>query len=140
MKILKKIFVLLWSLPQFLLGRFLLFIYRKKVVKREVFEGVDVFYIEKFPAGISLYPYIILNSSYLKNYVSFREMTIKHEYGHCRQSLILGWLYLIVVGIPSISMNILSIISRKFGKGIFANNYYKRWPESWADRLGGVKR
>lgn len=140
MKILKD----LWQFPQLWLGFALLFIYTvpnpKKFKKKERYKETSVYYIEGFPNGISLSQTIILNSIYLNIPDSVREKTIMHEYGHFIQSQIFGPLYLIVIGLPSIVMNIISIFSRKFGKGKFANNYYNRWPESWADKLGGVDR
>ena len=35
-----------------------------------------------------------------------KEKTIKHEYGHQKQSLYLGWFYLLIIGIPSFLGNI----------------------------------
>jgi hypothetical protein len=63
------------------------------------------------------------------------ETTIRHELGHSRQSAILGPLYLPIVGLPSLVMNLASRVSPRIAAG-----YYQRWPESWADRLGGVLR
>lgn len=60
---------------------------------------------------------------------------ILHEMGHSKQSLMLGPLYLIVVGLPSIVMNVLTRASV-----LDPYRYYRRWPENWADRLGGVRR
>jgi hypothetical protein len=62
---------------------------------------------------------------------------IQHEYGHSRQSLYLGPLYLLVVGLPSITCNILF---RCFPTSTWQLHYYVRFPENWADKLGGVKR
>lgn len=62
-----------------------------------------------------------------------------HEYGHALQSRMLGPLYLFVVGVPS-SLRVAYasaqwIVTRKPWEG-----YYDGFPESWADRLGGVTR
>jgi hypothetical protein len=63
------------------------------------------------------------------------ELTIQHEYGHVSQSRLLGPLYLIVVGVPSFIMATLTLC------GVLSSErYYDRWPENWADRLGGVDR
>jgi hypothetical protein len=78
--------------------------------------------------GICLGPFCFSNSSY-------PEREIFHEYGHSRQSRYLGPLYLIVVGIPSLVMNILTRLHV-----LSLDRYYLRWPESWADRLGRVIR
>lgn len=61
---------------------------------------------------------------------------VKHEYGHTRQSKMLGPLYLLVIGLPSI------IWAGCFDKYREKNNvsYYSFYTESWADKLGGVER
>ena len=79
--------------------------------------------------GISLGKYIIVNQWSTKK-------TIMHEYGHCLQSKKLGWLYLAVIGLPSIVWAMLYGSVVKSTK----NGYYKFYTESWADKLGGVKR
>lgn len=126
--------LVLWQLPQVLLG-FLLYVgfglkyyttYKKEII---VYTG-------EIRWGVSLGLYILLGNSYM---AYDKERTLAHEYGHCKQSLYLGPLYLLIVGLPSILMNILSTILAKLGKSACILNYYNRWPESWADRLGGVK-
>lgn len=79
--------------------------------------------------GISLGKYIIVSQFATDN-------TISHELGHCRQSMYLGWLYLFVIGIPSI------VWAGLYGSIIkpSANGYYKFYTEHWADRLGNVER
>jgi len=68
--------------------------------------------------------------------VSTHELkTLKHEKGHCKQSEYLGPSYLIIIGLPSASGNLLA---RKFEW--WYKNYYKLPWEAWADKLGGVKR
>ena len=84
-----------------------------------------------------------LNSSAETQRVFLR--LIKHEQGHCRQSVMLGPLYLVVVGIPSALLNALTRLQssrydllKRIGHEAYWN-YYKVYPERWADRLGGVK-
>lgn len=79
--------------------------------------------------GISLGRYIIVNQFAM-------DKTIYHELGHCRQSMYLGWLYLIVIGIPSI------VWAGLYGKVIkpTTNGYYNFYTEKWADKLGNVQR
>ena len=61
--------------------------------------------------------------------------TYRHEWGHCRQSFLLGWLYLPAIGLPSIVWAGLKRL------GLFKDiDYYAFYTEKWADRLGGVKR
>lgn len=116
-----------WELPQTLLGWILTLFYQ--VRNTQDYQDVKVVYLEKARIGISLGRYIIF-------YHWASENTHKHEYGHTRQSKYLGPLYLLVVGLPSITLNILSSIIG----GKFASNYYNRFPEDWADKLGNVTR
>ena len=59
---------------------------------------------------------------------------LRHEIGHCLQSRYLGPLYLLVVGLPSL---VLFVIARIFKKD--PHWYHSRFPENWANRLGGVR-
>ena len=58
---------------------------------------------------------------------------VRHEYGHCRQSRILGPFYLLVIGLPSLLWALWWTPGRSVG-------YYSFYTERLADRLGGVKR
>jgi hypothetical protein len=80
--------------------------------------------------SVSLGKYIFLCPAHWDN-----EKVLLHECGHQKQSLILGWLYLLVIGIPS-------IIWAGFFKGFRKKHnidYYSFYTERWADKLGGVK-
>lgn len=68
------------------------------------------------------------------SYKDKRARTKKHEYGHSKQSLYLGPLYLIVVGLPSITW---AELYKNFKREI---SYYDVYPENWADKLGEVNR
>ena len=78
--------------------------------------------------GVSLGLFIILHRHY-------GPQTVSHEYGHCRQSAMLGPLYLIVVGLPSFLRAGVALVTRKNREW-----YYTGYPERWADRLGDVHR
>lgn len=83
--------------------------------------------------GVCLGEYIIV--SY------FNCNTLLHEWGHKQQSKKYGWLYLLIVGIPSITRNIWDKIAhRKWAYERRYKWYYSAWPEKQADELGGVKR
>ena len=75
--------------------------------------------------GLSLGIFIFVGSDNKK--------LLMHEYGHSIQSLILGPLYLIVVGIPSLLWALLFSKYRK-NKNI---SYGKFYTEKWANKLGG---
>lgn len=122
----KELIAYLWQLPQNLVGLLL----------RAIFKGYDsqcesaiVRRSTKMQGGISLGKYIIVSQW-------AGEKTIKHEYGHCEQSKRLGWLYLLVIGLPSV---VWAAIYGKLTKETH-NGYYRFYTESWADRLGKVTR
>lgn len=128
----KKILLYLWQLPQHLLALILLIFF--KPLKKENYKHTTVHTIKfKNIGGLSLGNYV-----FVQEFGS--EKLVKHEYGHSRQSIYLGPLYLLVVGLPSISMNTLSGIAYKFGYYKLHDNYYNRFPENWADKLGEVDR
>ena len=55
-----------------------------------------------------------------------KKAVIKHECGHSRQSDILGPLYLIVIGVPSVIHNIVHAVCSKLGLNW---DYYKFYTE-----------
>lgn len=112
----------LWQLPQNLLGLLLRLVYKGEdatywgaVVRRSI----------RMKGGISLGQYIIIEKD-------ADIKTLWHEYGHCRQSRMLGWLYLIVVGLPSLIWAGIRRYTRR--------SYYWFYTEKWADRLAGIER
>lgn len=124
----------IWELPQTALGYIIL-----KVTKADTFRinwcGCDV-YSWKINGGLSLGKYIFIpfKPGTTINYGVMQY--IKHEHGHSIQSQYLGWLYLLVIGLPSL------VWCNCFGKyrakhGI---SYYSFYTEKWADKLGGVDR
>ena len=113
-----KVLLYLWQLPQNLLGLLvILFTGAKKQCL--------VYRTDKYRFGVSLGKYIIFGGYY--SYVD-----IKHEMGHQKQSLYLGPLYLLIIGLPSVTGNLL--------RRLIKFDYYKQPWEDWADKLGGVKR
>jgi len=78
--------------------------------------------------GVSLGFFIFLGEGHDRTAVS-------HEYGHSIQSLLLGPLYLPLVGVPSFIRATLWLLFRKPEA-----TYYRGYPERWADRLGTVDR
>ena len=122
----KKALRFIHELPQSLLGLLLRQIYKGNDTK---YEDVVLRRSLKMQGGISLGRYIIVSQFASKE-------TVKHEYGHCLQSRRLGWLYLLVIGLPSI------VWAGMYGTVVkrTRNGYYRCYTERWADRLGGVKR
>jgi hypothetical protein len=114
----------LWQLPQHLLGLLLILLLRGQPERK--WESARV-YRTRWRIGLSLGDYILM----YRNAENLR--IISHEWGHTRQSRLLGPLYLPIVGLPSLTMNLAS----KAGL-LRQDRYFLRWPENWADRLGGV--
>ena len=63
---------------------------------------------------------------------------LRHEYGHSLQSLILGPLYLPVIGLPSFLRANVSVFSKNWRSG--RKGYYEFYPERWANRLSGAEK
>lgn len=63
-----------------------------------------------------------------------REFTLMHEYGHTLQSIVLGPLFLPVIGAPSLLWAGLPVFRRfRERRG---TSYYGFYPERWANFLG----
>lgn len=116
-----------WGLIQNLLGLALLIKYRK--CKKEWYHGALLVYHDQKWGGMSLGMFIFVKASAGENWLYEARI---HEYGHTVQSLILGPLYLFVIGIPSFVWN-RSVQGIIFGH---VNEYYAFYPESWANSLG----
>ena len=126
--LIKKLVDFIWQLPQ----AWLYFALRPLLQAQPAaaFRGIPVAVfrsptISSFGLGVA----ILLNAN------NPDPQVLPHEFGHCRQSRMLGWAYLPVVGLPSLVCNLLSRVSPKIRAG-----YYQRFPENWADQLGGVIR
>jgi hypothetical protein len=127
---------IVWQLPQVLLGLLMTVILKAHKVCEDT-------WLTDLPLGVSFGPVIIVWNRQLSDANFLLDVdapTWKHERGHGRQSLMLGPFYLLTVGLVSITFNLLSRASLAWGSGKFARNYFKRWPEDWADKLGGVVR
>lgn len=115
----------IWQLPQNLVGLFLLLVFWPE--ESIYFHDTRVFYSKRMHGGISLGSYILLKTG------SGTEINLKHEWGHTRQSRILGPFYLFVIGIPS-------LLKAASFKENWGESYYDFYTEKWADKLGGVQR
>lgn len=128
---------ILWELPQNLLGFILFQVYSVDCRCMEAPYGdARILYSERMRGGISLGRFIILPWKYRNNSSSYVRDSVSHEYGHTRQSLYLGWLYLVVVGLPSL----LWAWAHSTFRRLQEVDYYSFFTEKWADELGGVRR
>ena len=123
-------FLLIWMLPQTLTALLGLAIFRNgewyynedaKVLVYKVNKG-HLFGTACFSSG----PIIFVTPECSEN-------TIKHETGHSVQSLYFGFLFHILVSLPSITLFWYKRLTNKDAKF-----YHSHWPENHADKLGHV--
>lgn len=131
MKLLKAIaifFLIIWQLPQNVLGAAVWLVCRIRKRQSKLYKG-RVLTDWGLLSGISLGYFIFLNAEDDEN-------SRLHEFGHTKQSQYLGWLYLLIIGLPSI---IWAGCFKKYRKrkGV---SYYSFFCEKSADKLGGVAR
>ena len=127
MKYIRNLILFIWQLPQHIVA----IIYFGYLVMMCKDLGVDSRYkqatvipcIMRGAVTLGNYVFVGLNSEYRK--------TVKHELGHTIQSKILGPLYLIVIGIPSITYCGL----RRLFPSLRKKNYYNFYTEKWANNL-----
>jgi hypothetical protein len=129
-------FLFVWELPQNLLGLVLYIVMRVNHQIEGAVRETNYLFLETPNTGVSLGWFIFWTPKgnrfpYLPNDCRM------HEYGHARQSSMLGPFYLLVVGVPSL---IRAIYSRWFRikNGRTWTGYFNEFPENWADKLGGV--
>jgi hypothetical protein len=129
----------LWQLPQTILGFIFLFINRKQINKKSRFKGTRVYHLSDYSEfGISFGEIIFISTDVRGTKL------IWHEYGHTIQSRLLGWLYIFLIGIPSVIRFIwlnkkLKGIDTESKKKEIISWYYQGYPENWADQLSGFK-
>ena len=127
MNYIRNLILFIWQLPQHLLA--ILYIGYLVMMCKDL--GIDSRYkqaivipcIMRGAVTLGCYIFVGLNSEYRK--------TVKHELGHTIQSKILGPLYLIVIGIPSITYCGL----RRIFPSLRKKNYYDFYTEKWANNL-----
>ncbi|MFA5970922.1 MAG: hypothetical protein WC780_01125 [Lentimicrobiaceae bacterium] len=126
----------IWELPQNLLG-FVVFVImktRRRIITTE--KEAHHFYIETPNTGVSL-GWLIFWTPSANRFSHLINDCRMHESGHAHQSVILGPIYLLVVGVPSLARVIYSRWYRKKYDREW-ENYFNGFPENWADKLGGV--
>ena len=127
MKYIRNLILFIWQLPQHIVA----IIYFGYLVMMCKDLGIDSRYkqatvipcIMRGAVTLGNYVFVGLNSEYRK--------TVKHELGHTIQSKILGPLYLIVIGIPSITYCGL----RRLFPSLRKKNYYNFYIERTANYL-----
>ena len=117
-----------WQFPQ-MLAAWIWYLIRKKSILYNSIGNFYTVYVGANKGGVTLGDKIFISKCYHGEYLN---MIIAHESGHVKQSLYLGPLYLIVIGIPSIlwAWSHRWIAPRK--------SYYWFYTEAWANKLGGL--
>lgn len=131
-KILYYILNFTWGIIQNIVGfvtLIVLSIRHKQDISHYFYKGALITNVGHYWGGISLGMFVFVAHDE-------PQMTVQHEWGHTIQSIILGPLYLLVIGLPSIIWN--KLFYEIYLKS--ENGYYKFWTERWADKLGGVDR
>jgi hypothetical protein len=139
MKALKNILLIIWQLPQIIIGIAVLYYYEisGKCVRRQKIRNVDdsVFANVMIFEGVQRYAFALGCFIFVSEgfYNSGKYMNaVKHESGHVYQSMYLGVLYLLVIGIPSL---LITWISSNMAKDFYT--------EKWADAImkrNGLKK
>jgi hypothetical protein len=116
-----------WQLPQIIAASiYLMYLQGKdEILDTCTYLDTIVFIKKHDPGSVTLGNYIFLSSA-------ATDITVRHEWGHTRQSLMLGPLYLIIIGVPSI----LWAATHKYiapGK-----KYAWFFTEAWANKLAGI--
>ena len=117
-----------WQFPQ-MLAAWIWYLLRKKSILYNSIGNFYTVYVGANRGGVTLGDKIFISKCYHGEYLN---MVIAHESGHVKQSLYLGPLYLIVIGIPSIlwAWSHRWIAPKK--------SYYWFYTEAWANKLGGL--
>ena len=122
----------IWQLPQNLLGMLYKDCISDDIITRVNCDATDYeCYLTRNGGGVTLGRYIFIS----QNYTDLSNV-ILHEIGHTKQSRILGPLYFIIIGIPSISWAGL----RRLIPALKKINYYSFYSESWANKLMGLNK
>lgn len=128
-----------WGVLQTLLG-FLVFLFHIKERHFSYHGAVVTKWKGKSSVSLGMFVFVTnepyfyekLKDEYTKEELSGRLLV--HEYGHTIQSLILGPLYLIVIGIPSTLWGFLpSCYNKRKNENV---SYFSFFTEKWANILG----
>ena len=127
MKYIRNLILFIWQLPQHIVALiyfgYLVMMCKDLGIDSRYKQAIVIPCIMRGAVTLGCYVFVGLNSEYRK--------TVKHELGHTIQSKILGPLYLIVIGIPSITYCGL----RRIFPSLRKKNYYNFYTERWANNL-----
>lgn len=137
--LLYRFFQCTWGLPQTILG-FFVFLLNIKAEHFSYHGAVVTKWKNKSSVSLGMFVFVTdepffyekLKTQYSKEELGNRLLV--HEYGHTIQSLILGPLYLIVMGIPSTLWGFLPSCNKKRKQQQIS--YFSFFTEHWANVLG----
>ena len=122
-----EILKFIWQLPQIAVAftYFIYLYYTENILSTCTYQGTVVIIRKSGKGSVTLGDHIFLAPR-------ISETLVRHEWGHTRQSLLLGPLYLIIIGVPSI----LWAATHKY----IAPDKKYAWffTEAWANRLAGI--
>lgn len=118
----------LWQFPQNMLALCIEGVLCQAAHREGKADGNTIIVNIVLPSAMSLGDYLFVSPM-------SSQKSIQHECGHSKQSDILGPLYLIVIGVPSLLHNILYRLCSKIG---IKWNYYNFYSEYWANKLVGI--
>ena len=126
-KYIRNLILFIWQLPQHIVALiyfgYLVMMCKDLGVDSRYKQAIVIPCVMRGAITLGNYVFVGLNSEYKE--------TVKHELGHTIQSKILGPLYLIVIGIPSITYCGL----RRIFPSLRKKNYYNFYTEKWANNL-----
>ena len=126
-KYIRNLILFIWQLPQHIVALiyfgYLVMMCKDLGVDSRYKQAIVIPCVMRGAITLGNYVFVGLNSEYKE--------TVKHELGHTIQSKILGPLYLIIIGIPSITYCGL----RRLFPSLRKKNYYNFYTEKWANNL-----
>ena len=143
-KILYTIWQCTWGILQTLLGLIMFMLHFKS--RHFVYHGAIITeWNTKSSISLGLFVFVTSEPYFAKKYegqLSVSECSSRllvHEYGHTIQSLILGPLYLIVIGIPSTLWGFFGAKKRKDKQVAYGSFFTEGWANSLGECVTGEK-
>jgi len=135
-KIIVIFLLFIWQLPQEILG-FIVFLIANEDKRRKITASAScyMYFTHKRNWGVSLGDFVMICE---KDTI----YDLMHESGHKKQSRILGWFYLLVIGVPSFICACINklILVRIWDENKRVKWYYNLPWEKWANELEGLDK
>ena len=119
-----------WGLPQNLVGGLLYLHYKRKGCRSFPYQGALAVIWPRRVGSMSMGRFLFL----YEGWTPLNKRLLTHEYGPTIQSLMLGPMYLPLVGLPSVVWAGLPRFKRL--RTETKRSYYSVYPENWANRCG----